>query len=271
MKSQSLTEVKGVLSQAPIDPAVSQILIANLNASAAALAAAQGASPLALNATEATITTLVVDESGSMADVADQVRQSLKDDFLKGMAKSKQAQAMTLSLLTFNHQVMSRFANQPIEQINSSQITYYPAGSTALYDAVMDGLTGAIKYQEDLLNAGMNAKVILVVFSDGADNSSTRARAGNIRQVIDKEILASRRESWVLAFVGFKTFEPVDFRKIASGMGFQAILEVDLAGTEEERQHRVRQVLQIVSRSSIRQSQMTIDPNADPNSFFSTP
>lgn len=273
MSNQSLVEVQKALSQAPLDPVAGQIIVNNLNTSASALAACQGTEALKLNATAATITVLVVDESGSMDEVADTVRQSLREDYLLGMTESKQAAAMTLSLLTFNNRVVSRFANQPVKDIEPDKVEYRPEGGTALYDAVLDGLTGAIKYQEDLMGAGMtNPKVIFVVFSDGADNSSRRADAGMIRKVVEREILAQRRESWVLAFVGFKTYESArtDFRKIASDMGFEAIIEVDVMGTKEERQHKVREILQLVSKSSIRQSQTTIDPNA-PNSFFAVP
>lgn len=268
----SAQDVKDVLSQAQLDQKATDIIVANLNASAAALAACQGADATKLGATEATIVTYLVDASGSMFEVEKEVQESLAE-VVVSMVESKLAAALTLSLISFNERVWVSFANKPVEEIASADIQYRADGFTALYDATLDALTGALAYEELLLRVGMSTKVIVVVFSDGADNRSHRVTAAKINKVV-RDLLATRRESWILAFVGFKTYEAgkgIDYQQIAHAMGFSALLVVDLQEPDVyKRRHAIRQVFRLTSKSVIRQSQTAIDPNAPAADFFGT-
>lgn len=140
-----------------------------------------------------------------------------------------------------------------------------------MYDAVLDALTGALAYEESLLTAGMSTRVIVVVFSDGADNSSTRGNPSKISKLTED---LKKRENWVLAFVGFDTYETgrgTDYKAIARGIGFDALLQIDLKNSDVyKRRHAIRQTFRLVSKSVIRKSQTAIDPNAPAADFFST-
>jgi len=264
---KSAQEIENLVSQSPLDEEVRDIVVANLNDSAMALAACQGADPLALGATEAAIVCFVVDASGSMSKVADQVRQSVRES-VEAMVESKQASALTLSLISFNQLVNVAFANKPVEDVVDRDIVYFAVGRTALYDAVVDALTGALAYEEMLLQAGLITKVIVVVFSDGADNAS-RTTTATARALTDE---LRRRENWILAFVGFKTYEAdygIDYEVIADQMGFPALLEIELTGDVYQRRHAIRSLFQLISKSVISVSQTTIDPSA-PTDFFAT-
>ena len=245
---------------------VHDIVVANLDTSAMALAACQGADPAALMASEATIIAFVADSSASMSEVEDAVRESLMGA-VRAIRESKGAEAVTLSLITFSDQVRVAFANKPVETIK--QVTYDTRGMTALYDAMADAITGALAYEEQLLNTGIQTKVIIVVFSDGANNASRYATEAKVRAMAED---MRRRESWTLAFVGFETYETrdygTDFRSIAAGAGFPAVITIDLTGDEYDRRHTIRETIGMVSQSVIRRSQTTIDPNAPPDDFF---
>ncbi len=123
------------------------------------------------------------------------------------------------------------------------------------------------------MRSGMTTKVIVVVFSDGADNSSFRGTPDKIKTIADEVLHNEQRGNWVLAFVGFHTYEErlhgVDYRAIAQGMGFPNIQEIDLTGDVYRRRHALRQIGLLVSKSVIRKSQTVIDPNA-PADFFTT-
>jgi len=248
------------------------IVVANLNDSAMALAACQGATAFELGATETTIVVYVVDASGSMTEVASAVRDSVKEA-AEAYKETKQAAAMTLTFLAFNESDWVAFANKPVEAITDADIQYSAGGMTALYDAVLDAISGAMVYEEQLMRSGMTTKVIVVVFSDGADNSSIRGTPKNIKTIADKLLRSEEKGNWTLAFVGFHTYEErlhgTDYRAIAKGMGFPNILEIDLTGDAYARRHTLRQVGQLVSKSVIRKSQTVIDPNA-PADFFTT-
>lgn len=256
-------------SQGGIDPAAANLIVSNLTTSATALAAAQGTSPEKLGATEATIVAFVIDKSGSMTEATDAVVEAVNES-IEAMAETKQAAVITLSLIAFNERVEVVLANQPVaNKPKIGRADYQPSGQTALYDAVFDAITGAVAYEEQLLQAGLTTKVILCVFSDGADNSSHRASGTKIRDLVAK----INRENWILAFVGFKTYEAdrgTDYRLIAEGMGFLALLEINLTGGTYERRHTIRQTFRLVSQSVIRKSQTAIDPNAPAADFFRT-
>lgn len=263
----SVDDVKDLFDQAPLDEDVQDIIVTNLNTSAMALAACQGTGALELGATEATIVTFVADGSGSMYEVADAVRESLKES-VEAMEESKSAAALTLSLIVFRDNVEVVFANKPVGNVIDTDIRYHADGTTALYDAVMDALTGALAYEESLLQAGLSTKVIVVVFSDGADNASRTATAAKVKAVVGE---VYGRENWILAFVGFQTYETdrgIDYKNIAQGMGFPALLEIDLKGDIYERRHTIRNVFRLVSKSVIRKSQTAIDPDAPAADFF---
>lgn len=278
MSNASTTSVKDVerlISQAQqvgaISTPVRDIVVANLNTSAMALEACQGASPEDLLATEATIVTFVVDASGSMTEAQAAVVESLNESVL-AMAESKQAEAITLSLITFSDGVSVVFANQPVDQVRPvTPADYVPSGMTALYDALLDALTGAMTYEERLLQTGISTKVIVVVFSDGANNASRRATEAKVRTVAED---LGKRENWILAFVGFETYETyrnaVDYNVIATNAGFPAVLRVDLIAGIYDRRHAIRQTFRLVSRSVIRASQQVIDASAAPADFFIT-
>lgn len=265
----SATDVAGLFSVAGVSAGVQDLLVENLNASAMALAACQGPDPVDLGASEVALVTFVTDESGSMIKVADEVRASLLES-AAAMNDSKSSSALTLSLVNFSDRVEIPFANKPVESVEEKDIVYNPGGTTALFDAVMDGLTGALAFEEQVLRTGVTPTVIFCVFSDGADNASVRATAAKIRQVIEKEIVL-RRENWTIAFVGFETFETklngVDFTAVARSMGIESVITIDLKGDEYARRHKIRQTFRLVSKSVIRRSKTTVDVNA-PTDFF---
>jgi Mg-chelatase subunit ChlD len=259
--------VTDLFSGAQVSQQATGILVQNLNDSATALAACQGVAAENLDATEAIIVVEILDASGSMSMVEDEVRRSVREQII-AWQKAKAAVAMMVTMITFNETTSPAFANRPIEDLKDNDVVYRAGGTTALYDGVLDGLSGALAYEEQLLRGGTSTRVIVVVYSDGADNASHRASAAKIKTLAD-ELL--RRENWILAFVGFKTGEPVDYLQVAARMGFPTILEIDLREPDEyKRQHRIRELFQLVSKSVIRQSQTMVDPNASANGFFST-
>ena len=258
----SIGEVKTLIS-GKVGKQAELAIVNNLNESATALMACQGISPENLGATEATIVIFVVDKSGSMSGVEDQVEASLKES-VKAMEESKQAQALTLTLYYFDEVVNLEFANRPVEEIIPSDISYRAGNMTALYDATLDALTGALGYEEMLLNAGVSTKVILVVFSDGDDNSSRHGAFSDVKKITDE---IRKRENWILAFVGFKT-GPVDYNEVAKEMGFPTVKVIDLNKGEYGIRHAIRETFRLVSKSVIRASQTQIDPNKTSKDFF---
>lgn len=103
---------------------------------------------------------LLIDISSSMKDKIAEVKQVAKAFLKKLMRKNDKA-----IILLFNHDVFedSEFTND-IEELDNSLSVAIPFGATALYDAV----AYSVKMFKSII--GQN---IIILFSDGEDNSST--------------------------------------------------------------------------------------------------
>jgi Ca-activated chloride channel homolog len=107
---------------------------------------------------------LIIDSSGSMAHARDRVIAAAAE-FVESSNPEDEVFA-----LVFNDDVQpvlsgTPFTSDPVTLRNALSAAFVPAGRTALYDAVVDGLAYAAKGSRD--------RRVLVVLSDGGDNAST--------------------------------------------------------------------------------------------------
>lgn len=103
--------------------------------------------------------TLLIDISSSMLDKIDRVKQAATMFLEQVMTKNDEA-----NLIFFNHETFedTGFTDNVNDILNSIEMVF-PYGKTALYDAVAYGLR---------LFRGQQGRNIIVVFTDGEDNSS---------------------------------------------------------------------------------------------------
>jgi hypothetical protein len=246
---QSLQATPG---QKGLSQAATEILIQNLTP--ATLAGSQGAGYEVLGGDKAFLFVPVLDMTGSMASFRHDVIMAYNNmlDALKG---SKQAEQILMSSWTFNSQSYLVHGYTPLEFVPPlNEQIYDPNDQTALYDAVLDALTGVVAYGQDLRNQGARTKITLVVFTDGQDNVS-RNDAKKVRKVVE-ELLAM--EMYTFALVAFGG----GFAKqVAQNIGFPNVLEATADPSA------IRQALEVVSSSVIRASQTMISANAN-TSFF---
>jgi hypothetical protein len=253
----SQTNVSGLLNDAQSDGMgnkATSILVENLNA--LTVAGAQGLAVDDLSGDHVVLLCVILDETGSMdsyrADVVDAY-----NNMLSALRDSKTADDILISTWFFNTQ--SKLLHGYTDLAHAPSLgrgNYAPDGGTALFDAVLDGLTGVVAYGQDLRNNGISTKVIVVVLTDGEDNSS-RHRATDV-QIVVEDLL--HQEFYTLALVAFGSGFA---QQVATQMGFPAqnILE---SGADAR---SIRRALGTVSKSIIRASQTVIDPNA--SGFFS--
>jgi len=146
----------------------------------------------------------ILDRSGSMeprrADVIGgfkQFIQQLRDDEHPGMRTF-------VSLVQFDDTAETVFSRIPIAEVrNLSARSYRPRGSTALLDAVHENVSA---YRASIGQGAFGAAksseapaVQVVVFTDGAENSSRRYRADQVAQVLAEcEALGN----WTFVYVG---------------------------------------------------------------------
>ena len=175
--------------------------------------------------TVTTVTTTVVEESeqtgGALAlfalDMSGSMlfkRQEAIDGFnsyLEGIKGS----VPYLSVNLFNNKSLRLCHVAPtalVEPITNA--IYLPQGGTALYDTIGSMIKDADDCMEK--NPGVISEVIMTIFTDGQENTSTRYSLNSIKDLIKKK---ESQGNWTFVFVGSE----LDTYTQAASMGFASI------------------------------------------------
>lgn len=140
---------------------------------------------------------LVLDKSGSM--------YSVKEDTIGGVNQYIEDQKKLpgeaiFTFITFNTQSNVELEGVLLESVQPlTNETYAPGGGTALLDAVNSAISDTIERHNKLDDDKTPGKVMLVVLTDGEENSSRE-----VRDVKEIGKMVSERESagWEVAFLG---------------------------------------------------------------------
>ena len=134
----------------------------------------------------------VLDRSGSMHDLVEDTIGGFNT--VLQQQKEKEGRAFITTML-FNDQF--RYLHDHLDIHDVRKITreeYFPSGCTALYDAIgqsinkLDGITAC----------ETNADVMVVIITDGLENSSREFEGGTIRKMIE----ARKEKGWEFLFLG---------------------------------------------------------------------
>lgn len=228
----------------------SAILVENLDS--VALAGCNGADLTEINTDDVTLVAAVIDASGSMSGV----RQAVVDGFntmLDSFNGSKQADSILVSAWSFNDAARLHFSYTPAPSVARLTMREYdPDGGTALYDTLLYVMAGMVAYGQTLRNSGVRTRGIIVVFSDGGDNTS-KAKAFQVKTVSNSLM---GQEIYTLAYAGFGVPDPT---RLATEVGFPTVIPAGSGPSE------IRRIFRQVSASVIRASQATVGTN---NAFF---
>lgn len=127
-----------------------------------------------LGATEYTLVTIVVDASGSVSSFVADLEKAIQE-VVQSCQLSPRSNNLMIRLVKFNHQVHELHGFKLLASCNTGDYQNFlsPAGSTALYDATVDGIESLTNYGQQLLNQDFLANGLLVVITDGEENQST--------------------------------------------------------------------------------------------------
>ena len=142
--------------------------------------------------------TVILDRSGSMEDIKDDTIGGFNSYLASQQAESGTA---TLTLVQFDtpdaYEVIHRF--QPITKVPAlSSTTYVPRGLTPLFDALGRGINDLAHFLANLPAQDQPAKVIMVVVTDGQENSSCEFDKPQVEKMIAEK---TERDSWQFVFL----------------------------------------------------------------------
>lgn len=156
-----------------------------------------------LGASEYTLSSIAVDVSSSV--------EGFRDDLVKAMTnivgaceKNPRAENMLIRGTTFCQTLSEIHGFVPLEEIKTKDYEQYinPVGTTALYDATLDGLEATKKYGETLADMDYICNGIVFIVTDGAENASTVANPKKIRDIVAQIKMEEKLESVKSVLVG---------------------------------------------------------------------
>jgi hypothetical protein len=256
MSQQTVDDITSLFQTDPLnDPNANALMINSLNGTN--LAGCLGAPIDDIETDDVTIVKILLDDSASMSHHKQAVRDGY-DNFIESLKGSKQGGSILVSTVVFSTHAKILHGFKKSDEIDPIGNEYNAhGGSTALYDTLMDALTGIQAYSKDLKASGVRSKAIVVVFSDGDDNNSRNNSATDVKTVVKASLM---KEGFYPVYVGYKQSPSDDLDAIAEQVGFPNVL------TTSATQSEIRRTMDLVSKSVIRTSQTTI--GGANNSFF---
>lgn len=141
--------------------------------------------------------TILLDESGSMLDVA--------SDTIGGVntlinEQKRQAGKATLSIVKFDDRYTYVYDAIDLQSVPTfSDRDYKPLGTTALLDAVHKAITTTGGRLASMAESERPGKVIFIIITDGFENSSKKHTLEEVRALITQQ---SETYKWEFVFVG---------------------------------------------------------------------
>jgi len=168
---------------------------------------------------------VILDRTGSM--------ESIRDDTIGGFnafLKDQKSQpgTATLTLVQFDtedpYEVVHSYL--PIGDVpNLTRKTYVPRGGTPLLDALGRGINDLEKSISDLPEEGCPSKVVMVVITDGHENSSKEFKKDQILKMVKER---TEQDDWQFVFLG-ADLDGIDDAR-ASGFVFDSSLLYEKSG-----------------------------------------
>lgn len=204
-------------------------------------------------ATEYTLCSIVLDESGSTAGFAKDMENVMKE-IVKACRYSPRADNLMLRVVAFGTNYREVHGFKLLQACNPQDYDgiYGNGGSTALFDATCDAIEATKDYAKQLNDSDYLCNACAFVITDGADNQS-KFTAKQVKESLAKCVQSEALESLVSVLIGVNIQDPYvskaldDFNKTAEFTQF-----VELKDASEK---TLAKLAAFVSKSISSQSQ----------------
>lgn len=206
----------------------------------------------ALGASEYTLVSLVVDCSGSVAPYRKQEEQAIKA-IVGACRKSPRADNLMLRFTRFDSRVTEVHGFKLLQDCNPNDYdgSIPPGGSTALFDASVDGADALARYGRELQQNELNANGIMFVVTDGMNCAGTMT-AAEVQKSVARAIQAENLESLVTILIGVN-LDPGSAQALADFARDAAFTQFVNVGDADEK--TLAKLAAFVSKSISSQSQ----------------
>ena len=154
----------------------------------------------------------VLDRSGSMAGLESDTIGGFNATISDQKKIDGETRVTTILFDNFFQVLHDRINLQDIVPLTDKD--YFVRGSTALYDAVALGIHKIVNVQKKTKPEGRADKVIMVITTDGYENSSRETNAAMLHKMIDD----CKKEGWEFLFLG----ADIDAQAAAGSIGIES-------------------------------------------------
>ena len=153
----------------------------------------------------------VIDESGSMSGTESDVIGG----FRRVVDEQKEIKDGTCSVsyYKFNSKVTEVYKGKDVNEVGYIDDEYKPGGCTALFDAVGTAIDEIGKWLDSMDESKKPEKTVIVVMTDGMENSSVEYSAEKVKDMIKEQ---EDKYNWTFIYMGSDLKDAND----ANTMGF---------------------------------------------------
>jgi len=204
-----------------------------------------------LGASEYTLVTVLIDESGSTSGFRTDMENCLKE-IVRACKYSPRADNLLLRFCVFDDKFKEHHGFKPLDKINPDDYNgiLNSGGSTALYDASKAVIEASAVYGKQLQGADFTTNAILFVITDGCDNVSTLTQT-EVKKALLDAISQENLESLVSILIGINdTYVKRELDTYRQNAGFTQYISVKDANPKS-----LAKLAEFVSKSISSQSQ----------------
>jgi len=153
----------------------------------------------------------VIDESGSMSGTESDVIGGFKR-VVDEQRENKEG-TCSVSYYKFNSKVTEVYKGRDVNDVEYIDNDYRPGGCTALFDAVGTAIDEIGKWIDAMDESEKPEKNIIVVMTDGMENSSVEYKSDKVKEMIKEQ---EEKYNWSFVYMGSDVRDAND----ANSMGF---------------------------------------------------
>ena len=154
----------------------------------------------------------ILDRSGSMGGLESDTIGGFNATINDQKTLEEETRVTTILFDNFFEILHDRIDLQDLPTLTEKD--YFVRGSTALYDAVALGINKIVNVQKQTTQDGRADKVIMVIITDGYENSSRETNAVMLHKMID----GCKKDGWEFLFLG----ADIDAQAAAGAIGIES-------------------------------------------------
>ena len=163
----------------------------------------------------------ILDKSGSMNKMFSDVVGGV-DSFIQSQKADKDDTRMTM--VQFNNKAQAIYTSKPVAELSGFYSKdYHPSGGTALLDAIGNTIRDMKRYFESMNEDERPENVVLVIQTDGMENSSRTYNKDHITKMIKEQ----EEQGWKVIYLGANS----DAFNDNNSIGLSGRMQMNYAGS----------------------------------------